>query len=96
MFHFVFENPLAMFDHFIQFAHELKKSEAGKKGSKLVKVEVWISIDVIKVINSKSKVLYIIFFLYALLQMPLVCQVITNSVLGILGKNQKEYTGYTG
>eukprot|EP00795_Rhopilema_esculentum_P014042 gene14042-5021_t len=39
----------------IQFQHEIKKSEAGKKGSKLQKVEIWISIDVIKVINIKNK-----------------------------------------
>ena len=41
---------------FAQFQHEIKKSEAGKKGSKLQKVEIWISIDVIKVVNIKNKV----------------------------------------
>jgi len=39
----------------IQFQRELKKSESGKKGSKLQKVEVWVSVDVIKIIASKTK-----------------------------------------
>uniref|UniRef100_T2M3D6 PTB domain-containing engulfment adapter protein 1 n=1 Tax=Hydra vulgaris TaxID=6087 RepID=T2M3D6_HYDVU len=41
----------------LKIAHQLKKSEAGIKESKLMKVEIHISMNWIKIINSKSKVM---------------------------------------
>eukprot|EP00794_Sanderia_malayensis_P003586 gene3586-4091_t len=41
----------------IQFANELKRSEAGRKGSKLQKIEFHVSVDAVRLIDAKSKAL---------------------------------------
>ena len=41
---------------FDQFANHIKKSEAGNKGSKLRKVDLKISVDTVKIEDTKTKV----------------------------------------